>query len=175
MIPWLNKDYILEYNLGKGEGLSIFIPNAKGGKADYIGNDEAAMEQADPEYAEQIGKSSHYWGGQKFSGGAIYFGAVAFFLFIIGLVFIKDSLKYPVIFLSIIVMGLSAVMVKSVAPRVVYFEYSKVVNKLLMEGRTARIPAAIKLPLTINRYLNCFSKTKRIPSAIAITNRNIAV
>ena len=104
----LNKDYILEYNFGKGEGLSIFIPNAKGGKADYIGNDEAAMEQADPEYAEQIGKSSHYWGGQKFSGGAIYFGAVAFFLFIIGLVFIKDSLKYPVIFLSIIVMGLAA-------------------------------------------------------------------
>ncbi|NBY39886.1 MAG: hypothetical protein EBQ66_03035 [Flavobacteriia bacterium] len=40
----LDKSYILEYNFGPKEALSLFIPNAKGGNAEPIGNDESAME-----------------------------------------------------------------------------------------------------------------------------------
>jgi hypothetical protein len=99
----LDKSYILEYNFGPKEALSLFIPNAKGGAGGYIGNNESAMESIeDPTYYDQIAQSNHYWGGQLFSGGAIYLGAVAFFLFLVGLFLVKDSLRFPVIALSIL-------------------------------------------------------------------------
>lgn len=105
----LDKNYILEYNFGPKEALSLFIPNAKGGNAEYIVNDEDAMaEIQDPNYSEQIGQSNHYWGGQSFSGGAIYLGAVAFFLFLAGLFLVKDWLRYPAFLLSILCVLLSA-------------------------------------------------------------------
>jgi hypothetical protein len=102
----LNTDYILEYNYAPGEFLSVFIPNAKGGKDDYIGNNESAMEKLDSDYAEQVGQSSQYWGGQRFSGGAIYMGAIMFALFLLGLVFVKDSLKWPFLALGFIIVFL---------------------------------------------------------------------
>lgn len=99
----LDKSYILEYNFGPMEALSLFIPDAKGGSGGYIGNNESAMESIeDPTYYDQIAQSNHYWGGQLFSGGAIYIGAVAFFLFLVGLFLVKDSLRFPVIALSIL-------------------------------------------------------------------------
>ncbi len=102
----LNTDYILEYNYAPGEFLSVFIPNAKGGKDDYIGNNESAMEKLDSDYAEQVAQSSQYWGGQRFSGGAIYMGAIMFALFLLGLVFVKDSLKWPFLALGFVILFL---------------------------------------------------------------------
>ncbi len=102
----LNTDYILEYNYAPGEFLSVFIPNAKGGKDDYIGNNESAMEKLDSDYADQVAQSSQYWGGQRFSGGAIYMGAIMFALFLLGLVFVKDSLKWPFLALGFVILFL---------------------------------------------------------------------
>lgn len=102
----LNTDYILEYNYAPGEFLSVFIPNAKGGKDDYIGNNESAMEKLDSEYADQVAQSSQYWGGQRFSGGAIYMGAIMFALFLLGLVFVKDSLKWPFLAFGFVILFL---------------------------------------------------------------------
>jgi hypothetical protein len=99
----LNKDYILEYNYSPGEFLSIAIPNAKGGKDDYIGNNESAMEAMESDYADQVAQSSQYWGGQRFSGGAIYMGAIIIGLFLMGLIFVKDSLKWPFLALGILI------------------------------------------------------------------------
>ena len=108
-ISGLTKEYILEYNLGEGEWLSLFIPNAKGGKAGSIAEDEDVMENVDPRFAETFQTSvSHYWGEQAFSGGAIYIGAVVSILFILGLFFVKDHLKWPVIVLSLLVISLAA-------------------------------------------------------------------
>lgn len=108
-ISGLTKEYILEYNLGEGEWLSLFIPNAKGGKAGSIAEDEDVMENVDPRFAETFQTSvSHYWGEQAFSGGAIYIGAVVSILFILGLFFVKDHLKWPVIILSLLVISLAA-------------------------------------------------------------------
>jgi len=102
----LNTDYILEYNYAPGEFLSVFIPNAKGGKDDYIGNNESAMEKIDSDYADQVGQSSQYWGGQRFSGGAIYMGAIMFALFLLGLIFVKDTLKWPFLALGFVILFL---------------------------------------------------------------------
>ena len=105
----LDKNYILEYNFGPREELSLLIPNAKGGAGGYIGNNEAAMESLeDPTYYDQIAQSNHYWGGQLFSGGAIYLGAVSIFLFLAGLFLVKDSLRFPALALAILCVLLSA-------------------------------------------------------------------
>ena len=100
-------DYILEYNYSPGEILSIAIPNAKGGKDDYIGNNEQIMDNMNSEYADQVAQSSQYWGGQRFSGGAIYMGTLMVGLFILGLVFVKDYIRWPLLGLFVLIVFLS--------------------------------------------------------------------
>jgi len=102
----LNKDYILEYNYAPGEFLSVAIPNAKGGKDDYIANNEAIMDKMESDYADQVAQSSQYWGGQRFSGGAIYMGAIMVGLFLLGLVFVKDSIRWPFFVLGLLIVFL---------------------------------------------------------------------
>ncbi|MBM3186184.1 MAG: YfhO family protein [Bacteroidetes bacterium] len=104
----LDVDYILEYNYGKGEILSLIAPNAKGAKDDYLGNDEDIMLNVDPNYSQLIGQMNRYWGGQRMSGGAIYFGVVMFVFFLFGLVFLKDSLRWPFLAVSLLCMFLAA-------------------------------------------------------------------
>ncbi len=104
----LDKDYILEYNYGKRELLSLYAPNAKGGKGDLIANDPDALTDTDPTYAEQIGQMNHYWGGQRMSGGAFYFGVVMLVFFLLGLLFIKDALRWPFLVLSVLVLYLAS-------------------------------------------------------------------
>ena len=64
----LNKDYILEYNYGKGELLSLLIPNARGGNNDYLGSDEKAIENVDEDYVEQVSQMDRYWEDKRMSG-----------------------------------------------------------------------------------------------------------
>lgn len=104
----LNKNYILEYNFGPGEFLSILAPNAKGERGDYLGNDEAAMENVDSQYAQQIAQMNRYWGGQSFTGGAFYFGAFMIALFLLGLILLKDNLKWPFLAISILAILLAS-------------------------------------------------------------------
>jgi hypothetical protein len=104
----LNKNYILEYNFGPGEFLSILAPNAKGERGEYLGNDEAAMENVDGQYAQQIAQMNRYWGGQSFTGGAFYFGAFMIAFFLLGLILLKDNLKWPFLAISILAILLAS-------------------------------------------------------------------
>jgi hypothetical protein len=104
----LDVDYILEYNYGKMELLSLIAPNVKGAKDDYLGNDEDIMMNVDPTYAQQIGQMNRYWGGQRMSGGAIYFGVVMFVFFLLGLIFLKDSLRWPFLVISFLCLALAS-------------------------------------------------------------------
>ncbi|MEJ6506340.1 MAG: YfhO family protein [Crocinitomicaceae bacterium] len=113
----LDTDYILEYNYGSGELLSMLIPNARGEQGGGFGNNEELMEyvaERDSEKGSDFAsnddfkRQSRYWGGQRFSGGAFYFGVVLFVLFIFGIVFLKDSIKWPVLLLAILAMLLAS-------------------------------------------------------------------
>jgi hypothetical protein len=104
----LDKDYILEYNYGKRELLSLYAPNAKGGKQEAIANDPDALENIDPSFSEQVGQMNHYWGGQSASGGAFYFGVVMLVFFLFGLLFVKDTLRWPFLALSVLVLYLAS-------------------------------------------------------------------
>lgn len=85
----LDPDYIKEYNFGTGELWSLVIPNVKGGDFNLIGNDKDLMEKVSPEYKEYVKQMPTYWGEQRFSGGAFYFGASMFLLFILGMFFVR--------------------------------------------------------------------------------------
>jgi len=116
----LNKNYILEYNFGGGEWLSLVAPNAKGGKTEILGNNEKAVEiiNANPDYYQYADillntdqskpAFPSYWGGQSFSGGAFYFGVIMLFFFVMGLIFLKDSLKWPFLVIGILAILLSS-------------------------------------------------------------------
>lgn len=104
----LSSSYILEYNYGKNELLSIYSPNAKGGKNDYISNNPEALANTDYNYAEQVGQMDQYWGGQSMSGGAFYFGVVMLVFFLLGLIFVKDALRWPFLVLSILTLYLAS-------------------------------------------------------------------
>ena len=79
----LATDYILEYSMAAGEWWSIMCPDIKGG------NDPL------------------YWGEQRFSGGAFYFGAIACLLCLVFLLVGRDRLKWPLLLVSILAVLLS--------------------------------------------------------------------
>lgn len=102
----LDKGYIKQYSLGYGEIWSLVIPNAKGGKMDYIGNNKEIMDKVSPNYKSTVAQHNTYWGEQYASGGAFYFGASIFLLFILGIFFVKDKIKWALLaasFLAIII------------------------------------------------------------------------
>ena len=103
----LNKDYILEYNYGKGELLSLLIPNARGGNNDYLGSDEKAIQNVDEDYLEQVSQMDRYWGGQRMSGGAFYFGVVMFVFCFFGFLFYKDPIKWAFLAITLLCLTLS--------------------------------------------------------------------
>ena len=117
-ISGLNTDYILQYNYGEGELLSTIVPNARGEHGGVFADDEALMEYVSDRDIENETQFSNderftkgvnrYWGGQRMSGGAFYFGVVIFVLFVLAMVFLNDSIKWPVVLLIILAMCLAS-------------------------------------------------------------------
>ena len=79
----LKDDYILEYSMSRAEWMSMIVPNIKGG-------------------GDQL-----YWGEQRFSGGAFYFGAIAFALMLAFFFVGRDPLRFPLMLISILAIILS--------------------------------------------------------------------
>ncbi len=90
----LDKDYATQWSYGKGETFSLMIPNVKGGASGYLGNNDKAMEKADPQTAQTIAGQSSYWGDQPFTSGPVYTGAIIVFLFILGLFILQGNLRW---------------------------------------------------------------------------------
>ena len=103
----LDKDYIKQYSLGKGEIWSVVIPNIKGGRSGYIGQYKDITKDIAPAFRNSIAQSSSYWGEQLGSGGAFYFGAAVFALFVLGMFFIRDRIKWAFLAASLLAFVLS--------------------------------------------------------------------
>ncbi len=103
----LDGDYILDYNYGKGERWSLLFPNACGGAGGYL-------KMSAPEEVRKVKKDIRpvvemmdpYWGGQKMSGGAFYFGLATLVLSIIGWIFLKDTMKWSMLLMTFLALGL---------------------------------------------------------------------
>ena len=101
----LNTSYILEYNMAAGEPWAMMIPNAKGGSSSVpLSENKKAMQKAPKEVRENMQGFPQYWGAQGSSAGAFYFGAGIMFLFVLGLILSKDTIKWP--FMAIAVLAI---------------------------------------------------------------------
>jgi len=93
----LDKDYAFSWSYGKGELLTLLIPNAYGGASGgYVDNNSALYKELKNKGA-QIGNNVQtytYWGDKSFTQGPVYFGAIICFLFILGMFIIKNPMKW---------------------------------------------------------------------------------
>ena len=109
----LSGSYILDYNFASGEQWSLLIPNAKGGASAAIGdkNKDAIPNAAKGnknvnKFKDDLKGTNSYWGAQRFTGGAFYFGAAIMSLFILAFVGLKDGIKWPFLVITLLALGL---------------------------------------------------------------------
>lgn len=95
-----DKEYAFAWSYGKAETLTLLVPNVYGGASK--GYDEssksynALLSNGVPaDNAQNIRQSiPQYWGEQSFTSGPVYFGAIICFLFVLGMIIIKDRMKW---------------------------------------------------------------------------------
>lgn len=103
----LNREYMLEYSMARGEFWSLIVPNIKGGRTGALGSEPDLMKGVDRSYRDNVAQSNRYWGDQRFTGGAFYLGALIMALFIIAFFALNDALRWPFLILSALAVMLS--------------------------------------------------------------------
>ncbi|HEY4322429.1 MAG TPA: hypothetical protein VGN20_00545 [Mucilaginibacter sp.] len=139
----LSKEYAYEYSQTVGENITFLIPNAYGGETGTasldIPNSEVSKaitaagvpaEQAENAIQQlgSYGLISAYWGDKPLTSGPHYLGAVICFLFILGLMIVKNRIKWWLLVSVILTMLLS---IGSSFPFVsdIFFNYFPLYNK----------------------------------------------
>ena len=97
----LDRDYAFNWSYGIPETLTLLIPNFHGG-ATYgaVGKSSNTVGTlvgvgVNPAQARQFAEQLPlYWGDQPGTGGPVYAGAVVLFLFVLGMLLIKDPIKW---------------------------------------------------------------------------------
>jgi hypothetical protein len=104
----LSKEYAFQWSYGIPETITLLVPNGQGGGSDgrlMTGNSkfvEKMTEVGAPEdNAIQQGNYFAYWGEQPNTAGAPYLGAVCWFLFMLGLAFVKGWRKWWLVSVAI--------------------------------------------------------------------------
>jgi hypothetical protein len=103
----LDRDYVTQWSYGIGESLTFLIPNAKGGSTGLIGEDNSHLRQAGAQFRKNVAQSNQYWGDQIYTAGPVYFGALVFYLFILGLVLLPGNLRWALLATAVLTTMLS--------------------------------------------------------------------
>jgi hypothetical protein len=104
----LDKDYATQWSYGVGETFTFLIPDFKGGPSSPIKRVDAnALKKVDPEFKEQVGGMYAYFGDQPFTSGPVYIGAIVMFLAFLGMFVVKNELKWPLFFATLLTVALS--------------------------------------------------------------------
>lgn len=106
----LEKDYAYQWSYGKGETMTLLIPNMYGASSHYnIGNDSQCYKalRGTGQGKQFCRYAPTYWGPQPFTSGPVYAGAIVCFLFILGLFVVKGPEKWWLLAATIISIILS--------------------------------------------------------------------
>lgn len=106
----LDKDYITQWSMGIGESFSLISPYVKGGGSSRVKDSPFADKLKSPEFrksATQIGENDIYWGDQPIVSGPVYIGIIVFFLAILGMIYLKTSMRWAMLGVSILFLMLS--------------------------------------------------------------------
>jgi hypothetical protein len=96
----LDRDYAYTWSQSVGECFTFLIPNAYGGgSSTVVGEDSKAVKTlvdngVDPGQAQGFISQSLYYGNKPGTFGPWYFGAAICFLFVLGLLIVKNRLKW---------------------------------------------------------------------------------
>jgi hypothetical protein len=93
----LDKDYAFQWSYGKGELLTFLIPNiyggSSGGMLDRSSEYYKALRLAGYRLDKEV-QAPTYWGDKAFTSGPVYFGAVVCFLFVLGMLVVRNRIKW---------------------------------------------------------------------------------
>lgn len=110
----LDKEYAYAWSQGIAENLTFVIPNAYGGKSQGVLDEKSNVVK----FFEGVGVPQHqavqfaqslptYWGEKSFTSGPWYFGVGIIALFILGLIIVKDRLKWWILAATVLTILLS--------------------------------------------------------------------
>lgn len=101
----LDIDYAFAWSYGKGESMTLLIPDFYGASSHYnIGEKSDTYELLRSSgQADQFCKyAPAYWGDQPFTAGPVYVGAIICFLFMLGLQIVKGREKWWLLVATVI-------------------------------------------------------------------------
>ena len=93
----LDKDYAFQWSYGRGELLTFLIPNIYGGATGGTLDSSSEFYKTLRDAGYKVGKNVQaptYWGDKSFTSGPVYFGAVVCFLFLLGMIVVKNRMKW---------------------------------------------------------------------------------
>lgn len=107
----LNRNYVVEYSYGIDESFTLLSPYVKGGGSMQMKDSpfaDALMDNPDltSEQLDIALQSNFYWGNQS-NSGPVYIGVILVFLALLGMVYIKDPIKYALLAVTILTLMLS--------------------------------------------------------------------
>lgn len=171
----LDKDYAFGWSYGKGEILTLLIPDAHGGATGgKLGTDSNLYKElkAHGAQVEADGVQSYtYWGDQPFTSGPVYFGAIICFFFLLGMILIESRLKW--VFLGISVLFIFLAWGKNFESfNDLFFYYFPLYNKFRTVSTALVIPAITMLVIAVwglNEFFTGNSDTKKLKKSLYIS------
>ena len=172
----LDKEYATAWSYGIDETLNLLIPNFKGGASGgALSKDSETykfLKGAGASNSDQIIKQLPlYWGSQAFTAGPMYMGAIAIFLFILGLVLIKGPMKWWIVGISLLALflgwGRNFMFLSSF-----FYDYVPLYNKFRVPSMML-IVLQLTIPLlgfyTLNKIINGDFDKKTLIKALKIS------
>lgn len=162
----LDKKYATSWSYGIDETFNLLIPNFKGGaSAGALSKNSETyrfLKSAGAPNADQMIKQMPlYWGSQAFTAGPMYMGAIAIFLFVLGLVLIKGPMKWWIAGISLLALFLGWGR-HFMALSGFFYDYIPLYNKFRVPSMML-VVLQVTIPLlgiyTLNKILNgCFER-----------------
>jgi hypothetical protein len=93
----LDREYAFQWSYGRTELLTMLIPNIYGGKTGGTLDSTSKLYHTLKSHGAPVEKEFQtytYWGGQRFTEGPVYFGALVCFLFLLGMFVIRSRMKW---------------------------------------------------------------------------------
>ncbi|MDM1296777.1 YfhO family protein [Sphingobacterium sp. N143] len=167
----LDKQYAYEWSQGVGESMTFVIPNAyggaNGGQLDEKSHVAKFFMEKGGMPAVQAGQIAEgmptYWGDKPFTSGPWYFGAGIFFLFVLGLIIVKNRLKWWILATTLLALLLSFGKNFTLVSDL-FFDYFPMYNKFrAVESILVLVSITVPLMavLTVNELL---TRAKEIPN-----------
>ncbi len=107
----LDADYITNWSYGKGESFTLISPYVKGSHSAPLSSTTFAEIALDVDMPTAERKAAMdmplYWGEQPMTSGPVYLGVIAIFIALLGLVLLKDRIKWVIFGVTVLALMLS--------------------------------------------------------------------